>query len=311
MYQTLFEVHYRHEYFGEQELLDLRVELSARSEKLLAACDLLVTHSFGHFIVRWNDDNTELAELLHDLSDEFLLFYFYPVQPELFYQVSAGFPQAMTYQQILGPEGAEIHTVKKTCASFYLFNYRASGPAALRGQAEATDKLYYIDSLDQLGRLDDVDLSQPPEPVYPDGDLSQLLGKAKRDSSIVLLVSLADWSAQQRPVKIVLNFAAKAYHYKYYLMSLPGDRAMAVKSNTISCTRGLEPVGNKADVTTFTTDAPVKLRHTPEQSFRLVNEVNGREESIIDELPHPKVENLYSHRLPDNKQVRVLEVFVH
>jgi len=314
MYQTLFEVAYNHEYFA-REPLDLRVELSPRTETLFNAMDMLINKSLGHMTVRWNDENTLRQELLNVLNDETLLFYFYPVKHEIFYAVSRGFLQQIVYQQHLQRNSDD--TRKKVSRTFYLFQLENTSTLSLAGGCHPSDKLLYLESSEQLAQIASVDLSQRAKKIYADDEIKQLLSRVNRESAIVLSVPVAilrerlEQSGGHETMRITLNFDSISVRYKYYFMSIDDDPTLAVKSDTMSCVKGREKVGARNDTLTFVTESPIKLLRKPKENFRLIKVIDNKEESVIDDLPHPKPENIFMHTDSNNEQVKVIEAFIN
>lgn len=324
MYQTRLVMDMSHEYFADSGLCHLNVQVLDSTAKLLQAMDwLLIPRQEGFALAsngsRWSDD-----ELLEHFGNERLVIVLTPKNHSLFFSVSAGLKQTMSYSRMVNQSGETIQIICK-CPGFHLIEWYSSD-SGLFVKSYPVDYLLEVTSVAQVKGLstpladksitDGSQVDQTPSESLSDDNhgksvMQELHESVRRKSSMVCEIPVKDLVKKESVLSKKILQNSVCYRLKYYLLGYSLNESLSIKHKTTRFVAGSAEISRGRKVQTFTSEDALALSLRPQTYPTLIENHNGQEITLIDNMPYPRPDSLGSHDDSSNSPATFAESFIN
>lgn len=307
MYKEIAHFTYKHEFYSGGNPFEMNVVAMGFTTKTLGALDWKIISSSVGFSLLWNSDRLSKHEINEYFCNDHLVFYLSPIDPTSFHLITQGINITCRYTKTLQIEN-EIKNTNVESLGFHLFNW-CDDRDQLKGMSFAADTLRCTKSLSQLQSLHSVDLND--RHTNMDEQLLALFNRVRRISSIILNVPISSLLSSDKVINKVIQFKSNRYKIKYYLMKYTPSERLSVKLNQAKFNSNIETLENGRIVQTFTSLNRMAMKDTLDIYPSLVEELDGRENILIDSLPLPNPENYVRQYDANDNAIILAESFIN
>lgn len=326
MYQSLFNIRYRHEYFDLKPLLNMEYGWTSGMDTLIKNMGLLMVPTDGEICILFDQSRFDREALLNAWEDETLVMYFTPKESSNFYNVTKGLDKLIRAHE---PIDGDDNKIPK---HFRFYQYEASNTTPMDGvdlPLEALEEVKTLEDFGYLGEKMPENSINKPEITFdrkrtqkqPSLDVTTIKKIATNTALFVVGVKINEIikAVKDDVVKpaLTLLFRAEEVHYKYYFTTMPPDERLQIVADDANDNDGIdyeavaeEVVGTKS-IAAFISSKPLALRWQHDKYFKLVRQVRDVSQTLIEKLPHPDPTRCYKHKKSHKDQIKVLESFIN